>query len=214
MNTLTLSAVILTIALNSISLAEWPNWRGPNMDGSSSAKNIPTKFSPNENIRWSQKMSGKAASTPIISNGKVFITTTNEDKKELLAVAYDLKSGKELWKHVVGKGLNQDNRSNYAGASPVSDGKHVVFFFGTGDMAVFSHDGEIQWKKNIQEEYGKFYFLWTFSSSPIIFDGKIILQVLQRDTPVHPAQQGGGKKSSFILALSLDKGKEIYKTNF
>ena len=213
MNTLTLSAVILTIALNSISLAEWPNWRGPNMDGSSSAKNIPTKFSPKENIRWSQKMSGKAASTPIISNGKVFITTTDEDKKELLAVAYDLKSGKELWKHVVGKGLNQDNRSNYAGASPVSDGKHVVFFFGTGDMAVFSHDGEIQWKKNIQEEYGKFYFLWTFSSSPIIFDGKIILQVLQRDTPVHPAQQGGGKKSSFILALSLDKGKEIYKTN-
>ena len=90
MNTLTLSAVILTIALNSISLAEWPNWRGPNMDGSSSAKNIPTKFSPKENIRWSQKMSGKAASTPIISNGKVFITTTDEDKKELLAVAYDL----------------------------------------------------------------------------------------------------------------------------
>ena len=38
MHSLTLSAVILTIALNSISHAEWPNWRGPNMDGSSSAK--------------------------------------------------------------------------------------------------------------------------------------------------------------------------------
>ncbi len=50
------------------------------------------------------------------------------------------------------------------------------------------------------------------SCYPIIHDGKIILQVLQRDTPVHPAQQGGGKQSSYILALSLDEGKEIYKT--
>ena len=212
MQSFTLILINLVVFLNIISNADWSNWRGPNMDGSSDAKNIPTKFSQSENIRWSIDMPGKAASTPIISNGKVFITTTDKSKEELLAVAYDLKSGKKLWSEVVGKGLNQDNRSNYAGASPVSNGKHVVFFYGTGDMAVFSHDGKLQWKKNIQEEYGKFYFLWTFSSSPIIHDEKIILQVLQRDTPVHPAQQGGGKQSSYLLALSLDDGKEIYKT--
>ena len=62
--------------------------------------------------------------------------------------------------------------------------------------------------KKYPEEYGKFYFLWTFSSSPIIHDEKIILQVLQRDTPVHPAQQGGGKQNSYILALSLDEVKK------
>ena len=212
MQSFTLILINLVVFLNIISNADWSNWRGPNMDGSSDAKNIPTKFSQSENIRWSIDMPGKAASTPIISNGKVFITTTDKSKEELLAVAYDLKSGKKLWSEVVGKGLNQDNRSNYAGASPVSNGKHVVFFYGTGDMAVFSHDGKLQWKKNIQEEYGKFYFLWTFSSSPIIHDERIILQVLQRDTPVHPAQQGGGKQNSYILALSLDEGKEIYKT--
>ena len=49
----------------------------------------------------------KAASTPIISNGKVFITTTDKSKEELLAVAYDLKSGKKLWSEVVGKGLTK-----------------------------------------------------------------------------------------------------------
>ena len=95
------------------------------MDGSSSAKNVPVSFSQEKNVRWSIPMPGSAASTPIISNGKVFVTSTDPKKEELLALAYDLKSGKKLWSHVVGTGLNQDDRSNYAGASPVSDGKHV-----------------------------------------------------------------------------------------
>ena len=125
MQSFTLILINLVVFLNIISNADWSNWRGPNMDGSSDAKNIPTKFSQSENIRWSIDMPGKAASTPIISNGKVFITTTDKSKEELLAVAYDLKSGKKLWSEVVGKGLNQDNRSNYAGASPV-DRKSVV----------------------------------------------------------------------------------------
>ena len=183
------------------------------MDGSSSAKNVPVSFSQEKNVRWSIPMPGSAASTPIISNGKVFVTSTDPKKEELLALAYDLKSGKQLWSHVVGTGLNQDDRSNYAGASPVSDGKHVLFFYGTGDMAVYTHEGKLQWKKNIQDEYGKFYFLWTFSTSPILHNGKIILQVLQRDTPVHQEHRGGGKHDSFILALSLSDGKKIYKTS-
>jgi outer membrane protein assembly factor BamB len=199
----------LTISCQS----EWANWRGPNMDGSSSAKNVPISFSQEKNVRWSIPMPGSAGSTPIISNGKVFVTSTNPQKEDLLALAYDLKSGKQLWSHVVGTGLKQDDRSNYAGASPASDGKNVLFFYGTGDMAVYNHEGKLQWKKNIQDEYGKFYFLWTFSTSPILHEGKIILQILQRDTPVHQAHQGGGKHDSFILALSLSDGKEIYKTS-
>ena len=147
MQFLTLTLIKLFVLLNIVTNAEWANWRGPNMDGSSSAKNVPTKFSQSENIRWSIDMTGKAASTPIISGGKVFITTTDKNKKELLAVAYDLKSGKKQWSEVVGKGLNQDNRSNYAGASPVSDGKHVVFGEVIGGMDV------IELIENLQTDF-------------------------------------------------------------
>ena len=83
MQSFTLILINLVVFLNIISNADWSNWRGPNMDGSSDAKNIPTKFSQSENIRWSIDMPGKAASTPIISNGKVFITTTDKSKEEL-----------------------------------------------------------------------------------------------------------------------------------
>ena len=114
------------------SAADWPHWRGPNMDGSSDATGVPTTFSPTENVRWSVDLPGSAGATPLISGGKVFISSTNEAEKKLLAYAFDLKSGKQLWEHTIGEGLAQDNRSNYAGASPVTDGKHVVFFYGTG----------------------------------------------------------------------------------
>ena len=177
--TKTICPLTALFALTITSQSEWANWRGPNMDGSSSAKNVPVSFSQEKNVRWSTPMPGSAASTPIISNGKVFVTSTDPQKEELLALAYDLKSGKRLWSHVVGTGLKQDDRSNYAGASPISDGKNVLFFYGTGDMAVFNHEGKLQWEKNIQNEYGKFYFLWTFSTSPILHEGNIILQVSQ-----------------------------------
>jgi hypothetical protein len=132
-----------------LSAADWSNWRGPEMNGSSPASDTPVTFSADQGVRWAADMPGPAASTPVISGNYVFVSSTDQAKKNLLALAYDLKSGKELWRHVVGQGLKQDDRSNYAGASPVSDGKHVVFFYGTGDLAVFTVAGKPVWKKKI-----------------------------------------------------------------
>ena len=202
---------IFILCTSPLSAADWNNWRGPEMNGSSRAENTPQSFSPDQGVRWSADMPGAAASTPVISGNHVFISSTDESKENLVALAYDLKTGKELWRHVVGQGLKQDDRSNYAGASPVSDGKHVVFFYGTGDIAVFTLEGKPVWKKNIQEEYGKFYFLWTFSTSPLLHGGNMIMQVLQRDTPVHGFQRGGGKQSSYLLALSMKDGSKVYQ---
>ena len=209
---LALAAAAACLASHSAGAAEWQNWRGPNQDGSSDAKGVPSTFSPTDNLRWSADMPGSAASTPIISGGKVFVSSTDEENKKLLALAYDLKTGKELWRHVVGNGLAQDNRSNFAGASPVTDGELVAFFFGTGDLWVVKTDGTPVWKTNIQKEYGNFYFLWTFSSSPIIVDDKLVLQVLQRDTPVHDFH-GEGNHTSFLLGLELATGKEVFKVD-
>ncbi len=195
----------------SASADEWQNWRGPNHNGSSEALAPPSKFSPTENVRWAADMPGGAGSTPIIAAGKVFVSSTDEAKKKLVALAFDLASGKELWRHPVGDGLAQDNRSTLAGPSPVATDKHVVFFYGTGDLAVFTHSGELVWKKNIQTEYGSFYYMWTYSSSPIVVGDKIILQILQRDSAVHDFQKDSGAQDSFLLALDLASGKELYK---
>ena len=193
-----------------ISAQNWPNWRGPSQNGSTEASNLPVNFSKTENIKWKVDMPGGSSATPAIWSDDVFVSSTNEKTEELHAICLDRESGKEKWRKSLGKGLFQDNRSNFSGPSPVTNGEVVIFFYGTGDMAALTPDGKILWQKNIQETYEPFYFLWTFSTSPILHNGNVVLQVLQRDTPVHKFHKGGMQKS-YIVALDAKTGKETWK---
>ncbi len=208
---LTLSATFGLAFADPLGAADWPGWRGPDHNGSSDASDLPVEFSADDKVCWSAPMPGSAASTPVVVGGTVFVSSTDEANETLLAIAYDLKSGAERWRKIVGRGLAQDNRSNFAGPSPVATSDRVAFFYGTGDLAVFDHSGSLQWKRNLQDDHGKFYFLWTFSSSPVIHGEKLIFQVLQRDTAVHDFQRGDGKQSSYLLAVDLNSGEQIYK---
>ncbi len=206
-----------TIALTAfLSLAftltadDWPNWRGPNYNGATEAKGLPVKFSKTENIAWSAAMPGPSAATPIILGDRVFISSSNPQAEELLAICLSRKSGKVIWQEVVGAGFRRDNRSNYASPSPVTDGKVVVFFYGNGDLTAFSLDGKKLWGKRIQEGSNGFAFQWTFSSSPLLHNGVLYQQVLQRDTGV----RGHGKRSgneSYLLAMEPATGKVLWK---
>ena len=79
-------------------------------------------------------------------------------------------------------------------------------------MAAFDFEGNEVWKKHIPDEYGDFAFLWTFSTSPLIYDGKLYLQVLQRDTAVKGRGLTPSGIESYLLALDLKTGDEIFKT--
>jgi len=187
----------------------WPNWRGPNFDGSSSETGLPTSFSKTEKVKWVAPMPGSGASTPVIWDDKVFITSIDQRSSKLVALCLNRKTGQVIWEKRTGQRTNRDNRSNYAAPSPATDGKIVIFFFGNGDLFACDLAGKELWKKNIQKDYGDFAFQWTFSSSPLLFDDKVYLQVLQRDSPVH----GEGKENgeSFLLAFKPDTGQEIFK---
>ncbi|MEM9481778.1 MAG: PQQ-binding-like beta-propeller repeat protein [Verrucomicrobiota bacterium] len=205
----TAAAILL---ISSISRADnWSNWRGPAQNGTAEATDLPTKFSKTEGIKWSVDMPGASSATPAIWGDDVFVSSTDEEKEELIALCLDRKTGEEKWRKPLGKGLFQDNRSNYSGPSPTTDGEAVIFFYGTGDMAALSLEGGVLWQKNIQEDYDPFYFLWTFSTSPLLHNGSVILQVLQRDTPVHKFQKGGKDHDSFLIAFDAKTGKEQWK---
>ena len=210
-----LSVFALTCSLMSAPAGNWPNWRGPDYNGSSQGKGIPEKFSPVENLRWQAGLPGPGASTPVVWGENVFVTTTDEKAEKLLGICLDRKTGAERWRKEIGKGFRQDDRSTYAGPSPVTDGERVVFFFGTGDLAAFDFAGKPLWTRQIQADYGSFAFLWTFSSSPVLHGGRLYLQVLQRDTSFegHGALRGkpGGGNESYLLALDPVTGKEQWK---
>jgi outer membrane protein assembly factor BamB len=190
--------------------ADWNNWRGPNHNGSTSEVGLPEKFSKTDNIAWKVAMPGPSAGTPIIVGNKVFVSSTDPKAEELLALCLDRRSGKELWRRVTGTGFRRDNRSNYASPSPACDGEVVAFFYGNGDLTVFDLDGKKLWSKKIQGDSNGFAFQWTFSSSPLLHDGVLYMQILQRDTGVRGHGKNNGNES-YLLALNPRTGKQLWK---
>ena len=93
-----MSKVLLFVGLFSLSSVvlqsgEWGNWRGPNYDGSTDEKNLPTNFSKTKNVIWSVKMDGPSAGTPIVWGENVFVSSSNPSQKRLSANCYDQKQG-------------------------------------------------------------------------------------------------------------------------
>ncbi len=210
----TFGRALLALSLFTLTAAQaanWPNWRGPDYNGSSPAKNLPTNFSKTESVLWAADLPGPSASTPVIWGDNVFVSSLDNRTRDLLAICLDRKTGKEIWQQKVGIGIQQDNRSNQASPSPVTDGKIVVFFYGNGDLIAFDLDGKKLWQRNIQKDYGQFAFLWTFSTSPVLFENTLYMQVLQRDVPVNGRGRTDGPNDSYLLALEPMTGKEMWR---
>jgi outer membrane protein assembly factor BamB len=216
-NWLPFTAILTIVPI--IYAGNWPNWRGPNHDGSApNAPSLPAKFGKNENVKWAAKLPGPSAATPIIWKDKVFVSSVGESDGSLLAMALDRNTGKVLWKDKAGSGYQPggdgeswrlDNRSNYSAPSPVTDGKHVIFFYGNGDLVGYTPEGKRLWARNIQKDYGDFTFQWTFSSSPTLYEENLYLQILQRNEIVHGRGKEGAE--SFLLNIDPVSGKTLWK---
>ncbi len=207
-----LSCLLCFVLTQSAALAgDWRQFRGPNSNGTTDEKNLPVDWSKDGKIVWTAELPGPSAATPIVSGDHIFISSSNADKKSMLAMAFDRKSGKKLWEKHISDGLQRDTRSNYASNSPVADGEHAVFFYGTGTLVTFDYAGKQLWRREMAKDYGEFAFGWTFSTSPIIHGGKLYMQVLQRDTPVDGRGFKDKKNESYLLALDPKTGKQIWK---
>ncbi|MBT3201994.1 MAG: PQQ-like beta-propeller repeat protein [Phycisphaerales bacterium] len=190
----------------------WAQWRGPNMDGTSNEKNLPTTWSKTENIAWSTAMPGFTASTPIIWGDRVF--TTAGDKKDLHAICLDAKSGKILWSDKTGADRSTPGRHhNMASPSPVTDGKSVFFLFGTGDMVAYDFAGKRLWTRDIAKDYGPFITKWGYGSSPLLDGGIVYVLAMQNKKAGEYGIKGHkpGPVDSYLLALDIATGKTLWK---
>jgi outer membrane protein assembly factor BamB len=191
--------------------ANWPQWRGPHFNGSTDERNLPAQWSQTENVAWVAELPGVAAATPIIWEDRVLLSGVDSAKDSLQAQCFDRTTGKLLWSHDVAQGIRKDERSNFASGSPATDGRLAVFFYGNGDVIAFDLDGRRRWSRNIQQDYGTFAFLWTFSSSPLLWNGKLYLQVLQRDVPVEGRGFTDRENESYLLALEPETGRTLWR---
>jgi outer membrane protein assembly factor BamB len=197
---------LLTVA--STIAADWPQWRGPAFNGSSPEKNLPSKWA-KDGPAWSVDMPGPSASTAVIMGDLVFTSTADIKNKTLHAICLDRKTGNIIWNNKTGDGISFDPKSNFSSPSPVADKGRVFFFYGNGTLVAFDHSGKELWNRSITRDYGDFAFQWTFSSTPMLHDGKLYVQVLQRNEPVHGRGKHGGE--SYLLALDPATGKTLWK---
>ncbi len=196
----------LLVATTALRAENWANWRGPLHNGSSPEKNLPAAFSKTEGVKWAVEMPGASAATPVIWGDRVFATAADTKTGQQSALCLDRRTGALLWRAEISAFTTDGQYSNSCSPSPATDGKLVVFFFGTGDLVAFDVAGKKLWERNI----GPFAFQWTFSSSPLLHDGRLIMQVLQRDVAV----RGNGKPTgneSFLLALDPATGKDLWR---
>ena len=206
-----LFCIATTLAPIAAQSENWPNWRGPNFNGSSDEKGYPAVFSKEDGVAWIAKLPGEGASTPAVWGDAVFLTSVDESQEGIMGIRVDAGSGEIVWSKKFGDGYRHDERSTFAGSSPVTDGKTVYFFSGGGDLAAHDFDGNQLWHRNIEDDFGEFAFQWTFSSSPQLYKDTLYLQVLQRNVPVNGRGNTDGPIESFILAMDPATGKDKWK---
>jgi outer membrane protein assembly factor BamB len=204
---LCLGVMLLPAGLSSA--GDWPHWRGPHLNGSSDEENLPENWSKTENITWTASLPGHSSATPIIAKGKVFISSTDKNSSDFLALCFDARTGKELWRRKLGESRRKVPRNNPATPSPVTDGRKVYFMYGSGDLASLDYEGNILWSRNLEADYGNISLKWGYSSSPLIYNGSLYILVQRRHTAYRAPNST--TLDAFILAVDTKTGKNIWK---
>jgi outer membrane protein assembly factor BamB len=179
--------------------SDWPQWRGPNLDGHSSETNIPLKWSTGENIAWKVSIGGRGHSSPIVVGDRIFLTTCMEEQKTRVLLCLDRHDGHLLWmRDVLVAPLEKKNSlNNFASSTPASDGKRVfVAFLEFPNLRVycFDLDGNKVWEKSP----GKFKSMHGWGSSPILYKDMVIFN-------------GDQDAEAYIVALRTATGEEVYR---
>ncbi len=208
---ISLCVIITILAISaSVHATDWPQWRGPFLNGSTDETNLPDSWGKTENVAWVSPLPGPSGATAIISNGKVFVTSMVGRGPDYVALCFDAKDGKKLWERQIGSDSRRFPRNNMASPSPVADGKHVFFLYASGDLVGFDYDGNKLWSRNIEAEYGNLALQFGYGSSPLLFKNKLYIIAIRRNKPYRPPE-AEEPLDSYIMALNPETGKTIWK---
>jgi outer membrane protein assembly factor BamB len=197
-----LITVVIAFTLAAGLAAEnWPQWRGPALNGVSAETNLPVRWSKTDNITWKLAMPAWSGSTPIVWGDRIFLNVAEGANLSLWSV--DRTRGTVRWKRALGGGNTRMQKQNMSTPSPVTDGKHVWVMTGTGILKGFDFEGQEIWSRDIPRNYGRFGLNWGYGSSPLLFDDALYVQVLHGMTTDAP---------SYLLRINTTDGKTVWRT--
>jgi outer membrane protein assembly factor BamB len=194
--------VVLMLTISVAYAENWPQWRGPNLNGVSGEKNLPVKWTTEENVIWKVAMPAWSGSTPIIWRDRIFLNVADGDNLFLWCV--DKSKGEALWKKPLGGGNVKMRKQNMSSPSPVTDGSSVYVMTGTGVLKGFDFNGRELWARDIQKDYGEFGLNWGYASSPLLFEDSLYVQVLHGMKTDDP---------SYVMRIDKKTGKTLWKVD-
>ena len=200
----------------------WPQWRGPAGNSVSIETGLPVRWSESENIAFKTPLPEWGTSTPAIWNDALFVTSEADGK--LLLLRLDALSGTLVWQRELGTGVANrkveggENRAakfhdlhNLASPSPVADGECVIAHFGNGELASYTHGGEMNWTQNLQERFGKYTIWWGHANSPVLMDD-LVISVCMQDNLIGTLEDGDEPAESYLVAHHKSGGTLIWET--
>ena len=191
------AAVLLLAAPAAAS--DWPEFRGPDGQGHSAESGLPAEWSEDRNVEWKTPVPGRGWSTPVVVDGRIWLTTGTADGGGVLRLlAFDADTGAETLNVEVFR-IEDENSPNpknsLASPTPIVDGDRVYVHFGSYGTAAVSTSGEILWTARFpyvtQHGYG---------GSPILYDDLLVLN-------------GDGYDVAFVLALDTRTGEVRWKAD-
>jgi len=226
----TAARVTTTPRLAAAGAGDWPSFRGREAAGVSDKQHLPDTWSPatGENVLWRTPIPGLAHSSPIVWGDTLYVTSAissragatfkpglygdgdaSDDRSShrWMLYAIDKRTGKIRWERTAAQGEPRNRRhikSTYASASPATDGRMVVAWFGSQGIYAYDLDGGLRWSVDLgRVDMGAYdipAYEWGPASSPIIWNGMVIVQC---DT----------QADSFLLALNAQTGETVWKTS-
>src|SRR5262245_22667319 len=158
----------------------WPEFRGPTGQGIVTGKPLPVEWGPAKNLAWKQPLPGKAWSSPVVVDGKIYLTNAvpvagSKEDQSLRALCLDAASSKVLWDQQVffqeaAHAPRIHSKNSHASATPLVDGKRLFVHFGHQGTACLDLDGKVIWRnRDIHYEpvHGN-------GGSPVLVDGLLI----------------------------------------
>ena len=222
--------VLFALAVAAASGQNWPSFRGPVASGVADGQNLPVRWDAHQrvNVIWKTEIHGLAHSSPVVWGDRVFLTTAVSSKPSATfkpglygdgtasddlsvhqwnLICLERATGKVLWERTAYQGVPKEKRhikSTYANATPATDGRVVVAFFGSQGVYAYSLAGELLWKRDLGRfdvgAYNAPVFEWGTASSPILYKDLVIVQCDQQ-------------KGSFITALDAKTGATVWKAD-
>ena len=199
--------------------SNWPQWRGPNSNGSTStAHDLAVQWDQSKNIRWRTTLPSWSAATPIVWGDTIFVTSAEEGfatlvqgsvrgsgstaPDKIFLVAINRKDGSIRWQRQIDSGNQLFRKQNSASPSPVTDGKNVWIMTGNGIFTCFTMEGQEVWKRDIQAEYGRFGLNHGYASTPLLHGARLYVEVLHGMKTDDP---------SYVFAVDKNSGRTLWK---